>query len=218
MCGGDYLTNEGLRRAHCISNNLEFHNGNGNNLNNVNSVDSVNEYGNGNDHGLKYILAQNPGSCSNHSHIKREYQTVLPLSIKYNIPIDIRLNHEDNQPAADTLTSIEMKNRMCKSSNRYRYRYNGFSNSSSNNMNMNMNSIVVSWTHSQIPILFDKLGCSDEKYGNICTKKLGFLEFDTYFKLSLSCVDSSIQSIIRLKQNCNEYTYANTNTNVTHGY
>lgn len=183
MCGGDYLTNEGLRRAKCIADNIDFN------------------------QRLKYILAQNPGSCSNHTHIKREYQTVLPMAMKYNLPINIDLNHEDNQPAADIVKSTNIRQLLCHATHSWFW-----------NSNSIPNSMVISWTHSQMPILFHKLGCSEEKYGDICTKKLGFLEFDTYYKMSLSCQTSEILSVIRLKENCNEYTYANTGSNVTHGY
>jgi len=193
-CGGDYLTNEGLERARCIADNVRFE-------------------------GLTRIMAQYPGTCFD-KNVKREYQTVLALAHKHGMEIDSSLGRGDEWETATKLTSVDMRRDLCGSGsftlsgasvslgsavaeeegetsswNWFPHDW-GWGDSSSRTR-----SVVVAWDHSMLPDLLKYMGCGTDA---MCTTKLGFLEFDTYYKVTYSCVDSELLNVVQLHQNCNE--------------
>jgi hypothetical protein len=191
-CGGDYLTDDGLERARCIADTVHFE-------------------------GLHIIMAQYPGTCFD-TNVKREYQTVLPLSLKTDIPIDSSLGRGDEWEMATKLTSVDIRHRMCGGGSftlggesvamsaagadehgshgfaPLRWLFGGWGTSG-----RSPRSIVVAWDHGLMPDLLKYMGCVTDP---ICTAKLGLLEFDTYYKATYSCVDSELLSMKKLQQNC----------------
>lgn len=88
MCGGSFLTEEGLKRADCIAEQVSFT-------------------------GLKQIYAQNPGQCRDKAYVKREYQTVLPLAIKRNISIQSTFYRGQETMVAEYILSLTNRNLLC---------------------------------------------------------------------------------------------------------
>lgn len=187
-CGGDYLTNKGLDRARCIADHMEFE-------------------------GLSAIVAQYPGTCFD-NHVKREYQTVLPLSQKTGIPIDVSVRRDDEWGLAEKLRGDDMRMKMC-GTEQFGFPSSGTETASTYLGRWTTNllgalvsglgetlskSIVVCWNHSNMPDLLKFLGCTEGS----CTEKLAKLEFDTYYKVTLSCLDGKLVNIVEMKEGCND--------------
>lgn len=188
-CGGDYLTNEGLERARCIA-----------------GVDFP---------GLTEIHAQFPGTCFDEV-VKREYQTALPLSLKYDIPIDSSLGRGDEWEMANKLTNSDMRKKLCGSDSftlgratlvgnmvteeegKESASWFGGSHSSTNSKS-DSKSVVVIWDHSMMPDLLKYMGCSTDSR---CVNPLGLLEFDIYYRIVYSCADSTLLDLKELQEGC----------------
>ena len=194
-CGGEYLNNAGLDRAKCIADNVSFE-------------------------GLSYIYTQYPGTCYDH-HIKREYQTMIPLSMKYNMTLDVSLYRGDDYEASSKITSASVRHELC-GMKKYGLSTNNIEQTTSTgtgtgtgtilpSINTGMNkrklgepkpkkSIVICWNHEDIPQLLKFLGC--DQSNPTCITRLPVTQYDVYYKISLSCVDSSIVNIDLLHEHC----------------
>ena len=159
-CGGDYLIEAGLSRARCISSKVDFNN-------------------------LKYIFAQNPGKCDEIGKIKREYQTVYPVALKYNVTINTKYKRYDETIAAMYVTidkKSNIRNQLC--------------NTDSNQVG----SALFSWDHEYLPILFQNLGCKNL----LCRTSLPDDEYDMIFRLTMDCATGRYIRVEKLRQHCDQ--------------
>uniref|UniRef100_A0A7S2V4G2 Uncharacterized protein n=1 Tax=Fibrocapsa japonica TaxID=94617 RepID=A0A7S2V4G2_9STRA len=152
-CGGDYLIEPGLDRADCIA-NLNFE-------------------------GMALLIAQNPLTCHHEGVVKREYQTVLPLSMKKGMPINIDYSRNDEVFLAQDLTLSSRRYELCSNS-------------------QTVQSVVISWDHSNIPTLLMELGCDHE----MCHTKMKKYDFESIYKLTMSCIDGSFLYVEQSAQGC----------------
>ena len=157
-CGGDFLIESGLKRARCISEKVNFDN-------------------------LQLIFAQNPGKCDDIGRVKREYQTVIPLSISRNITIDTRFSRGEELLAAKFAArhdSSLLRRKLCE-------------------VPHGVGSALFCWNHENMPILLQAFGCDDE----MCRVTLEVNQYDVVYRLTMDCSNGNFLSMSKFREDCN---------------
>lgn len=157
-CGGDFLIEAGHVRARCIVETVPFD-------------------------GLQKVYAQDPGTCDDPvPKVKREYQTVLPIALSYNLPIDVRFSRDEEVLAADDIVrNSTLRDQLCS-------------------VPGEVGAALMCWNHENLPLLLQALGCQQKP---LCTEPLQQTEYDMVYKIKLACSDGAYMGITQYHQNCN---------------
>eukprot|EP01041_Mallomonas_annulata_P001702 gene1702-3296_t len=156
ICGGDFLVEAGLERARCIARKANYST-------------------------LKRIHAQNPGTCDDKGKVKREYQTILPLALRYNITIETQFHRGEEFQAALHLKNRKLRDELC-------------------NIKNETGSVLYCWNHENIPSLLQAFGCLDDLR---CRIRLDQEEYDHIYRLNMYCANGSFSHVEELHEGCN---------------
>lgn len=127
--------------------------------------------------------AEFPGTCDDPvPQVKREYQTVLPISLSYKLPVDVRFSRDQELLAADDIVrNTTLRKQLCS-------------------LPGQVGSALMCWNHENLPLLLQALGCQSKP---LCTEQLPQTEYDMIFKVKLACQDGAYMGISTYHQNCN---------------